>query len=142
MNLPWRPAIVLACASLIGMIANSGIVPPTGSAEYPSSCLRFPRMKRACFPEETSSTSFYKRVNEIQAKVPSGAIAEEGIGAKRRALISEGCKPCPLFPSSVMQASYRYIVNPLFSSADEKPMNLASKSLAGLDVHWPIFYIP
>jgi len=37
------------------------------------------------------------RVNEIQAKVPSGAVAEEGIGAKRRALIPEGCKPCLLF---------------------------------------------
>jgi hypothetical protein len=64
------------CASLIGTIVNSGIVPPTGSAEYYSSCLRFPRMKRACFPKGTSSTSFYKRVNEIMAVVPSGAIAE------------------------------------------------------------------
>ena len=50
--------------------------PPKCSAEYHSSCLRFPRMKRACFPKGTSSTSFYKRVNEIMAVVPSGAIAE------------------------------------------------------------------
>jgi hypothetical protein len=79
-------------------------------------------MKRACFPEETSSTSFYKRVNEIMAEVPSGAIAKEGIGAKRRALISEGCKPCFLFPYCLGQTNYKYIVNSVFHQQGKSPI--------------------
>ena len=107
-------------------------------------------MKRACFPEETSSTSLCKRVNEIKAEVPSAAIAKEGIGANRRALISEGCKPCFLFSYSVEETSCSlasYWFSPFSDTTNENvvsetewilganpPPSLAEKGYAGAPV--------
>jgi hypothetical protein len=65
--------------------------------------------------------SIYKQVNEIKAEVPSGARVEEGIRAKRRALISEGCKPCFLFSLSCGADKLEVYSRFHFSSADEKP---------------------
>src|SRR5919106_352925 len=57
------------------------------------------KMRRPCFPEETGSTSFIKRVNEVKGDSP------EGIGAKRKPLTSEGRKP---LSSSVARCRFNH----------------------------------
>jgi hypothetical protein len=81
-----------------------------------------PIMKRACFPEETSSTVLTKRVNEIK-------------GAWK-AFISildfRGLQPFFLLFLGVRSRQGKVCSKRPFSSADEQPVNLASLAAAAL----------
>jgi hypothetical protein len=59
-------------------------------------------MKRACFPEGTSSTSFYKRVNEIQAESPFRSDSGGRDRSEAESLDFRGLQTLfPLFPFSL-----------------------------------------